>query len=162
MKIDRTTTAHRGLAVAASIGVAVVLFGSGAPPTFAQPSGTGEGAKVCSWFTPAEIAKYLGVAVEAGQVNGPLNSQCQWKGKSASPAFISIQIVRRSDWEDPHLADGYKRVQGIGETAYVVPQLGGWQAGARTATKVVAVSGLGGTLTAEKTLDVLRAAVNHP
>ena len=160
MNSNRRTIDRRVVAIAAGLGLAS-LSGSLAPPALAQPAGAGEGAKICGWFTPADIATYLGVAVAAGEVNGPLKSQCQWNGKSDGGASISIQIVPRSDWEVPDLADGFKRVKGIGETAYIVPQFGGWQAGARTAAKVVVVGGRGGTLTAEKTLDLLRAAANH-
>lgn len=148
------------LAIIAGLGFVVV--GTGPLRVLAQPAGAGEGAKICAWFTPAEISKYLGAAVETGVVNGPLDSQCQWLSKSPGAGSISIQIVSRNHWEVPSLADGFKRLGGIAEAAYIVPQFGGWQAGARTATKVVAVAGRGGTLTADKTVELLRAAVNHP
>lgn len=156
MNIVRTTLADWVLTVFLSTVVTL-----GALPARAQPSGSGEGAKICSWFTPAEISKYLGAAVEAGKVGGPLNSLCQWRGKADSGTFIQIQTAALKSWAMPDLADGFKRVKGIGSAAYVVPEFRGWTAGAKTGTKVVVVSGVGPALTAEKAVDLLRAAVGH-
>ena len=148
----------RGSSLAASLALMLAAF---AAPACAQSTGSGAGAKVCTWFTPAEIAKYLGTAVETGKVGGPLDSLCQWKGKSDDSPFIQIQIASQRSCAMPDLADGFKRVNGIGSVAYVVPQFHGWTAGAKTATKVVVVSGVGPGLTAEKTVDLLRAAAAH-
>jgi hypothetical protein len=128
---------------------------------FTQPATAGEGAQICNWFTPAEIRQYLGAEVKAGRVGGPLDSLCQWDGKVDARAFIHIQISSPRSWSMPDLADGFRRVRGIGDVAYIVPEFGGWTAGAKTIARVVLVSGSGGTLTAEKILDLLRRAAGH-
>jgi hypothetical protein len=149
----------KGSAMPARVTFGLILFGF--VLAFTQPSVAGEGAKICKWFTRAEIRQYLGAEVKAGRVGGPLDSLCQWDGRGDAQAFIHIQIASPRSWSMPDLADGFKRVRGIGDVAYIVPEFRGWTAAAKTVTRVVLVSGSGGTLTAEKILDLLRSAAAH-
>ena len=143
------------------LALAMICLVIGAAPALAQSSSSA-GARICGWFSPAEIGKYLGAAVKAGEVNGPLDSQCQWVGQSdSSRTFISIQMVSARHWEVPDQADDFRRVKGVGDAAYVLPEFGGWKAAAKAGKEAVYVSGGGETLTAEKTLDLLRAALAH-
>lgn len=144
----------------AMLAAAAVSVGSGVKAIAAQPVGAGAGAKICASFTSAEVGKYLGTIVARGKVGGPLDSLCQWQTKSGQ-GFVTIQISSPRHWEAPDLADGFKRVSGIGQAAFVVPQFSGWEAGAQTATNTIYVSGRGGTFDSRKALEPLRIAVSR-
>jgi hypothetical protein len=142
--------------------LALMFLRLAAMPAAAQSAGAGAGQKICGWFTPAEIGGYLGVEVEHGRVGGPLDSLCQWVGKAdPGQTFLQIQIASRRSWAVPDLAKGFARLRGIGEDAYIAEEFHGWVAGAKTATTVVVVKGVGGTITRDKTVELLRAAAAH-
>jgi hypothetical protein len=99
-----------GTMLAVNLAIAIILVGSGAPRTLAQPAGAGEGTRSAAGSRPPTSPNIAACQSELERSTD--NSQCQLNGKSASPALIKVQIVRGSDWEDPHPADGYKRVRG--------------------------------------------------
>ena len=51
-----------------------------------------------------------------------------------------IQVVPASDFEAASEAPGYKELPDAGEKGFVVPQMGGWQAGAIKGQKAVMIS----------------------
>ena len=60
--------------------------------------------------------------------------------------YAQIQVIKdTSYWNRPTMAAGYEALSGIGKEAYVVPEAGGWSAGALTDTAVVIVAVNGGT-----------------
>lgn len=112
---------------------------------------------LCPLFTREEIGALLGTPVEAGYPAGVMmDKSCQWDGSTDDDAVAHIQWLPVDAWTPPKGARGFERVDGIGRDAYVVPELGGWAAGALRDDDGAAVSVAGGTSTRETALDLLR------
>jgi hypothetical protein len=82
----------------------------------------------CKLFTQVEIARYVGEPVQPGE-NAAGGSACQWSSKDGE-ADAMVQVVPSSYLVPPKLAKGFKAVPGLGAKGYVVPEMGGWAAGA--------------------------------
>jgi hypothetical protein len=101
-------------------------------------AGTAANNPQCKLFTPAEAGKYIGEPVAAGQ-NAAMGSGCQWTAKGDG-GDVLVQVVPANYFTPPKLAKGYKELTGIGSKAYVVPEMGGWVAGALVGSDGVLVS----------------------
>jgi hypothetical protein len=114
-------------------------------------------SSLCDLLTIDEVSKALGKSVQAGRAASPLDSGCQWGDDDAS---VEVQVVPRDYWEVPRLADGYRRLSGIGTAAYVVPQSTGWRAGGLS-DQAVFVTVYGNTATAEVTVTLLGRVIGR-
>jgi hypothetical protein len=83
----------------------------------------------CKLFTPAEIAKYLGQPVNAGQ-NAAGGSGCQWPAKKDDEADAIVQVVASRYFVAPSGSKGFKPLPNIGSKGFVAQQYDGWSAGA--------------------------------
>lgn len=92
----------------------------------------------CKLFTPAEIAKFVGEAVSPGR-DAAMGSGCQWLALNGS-GNVLVQVVPARYHEPPSAADGFKRVPDVGGKGFVVPEMGGWGAGAIAGEQAVRVS----------------------
>ncbi len=111
---------------------------------------------LCALFDPEEIQELLGARVGDGQTAGPLGTACQWDGNEDG-VYVQIQVLAGTEyWEKPSLAPGYQAIEGLGHEAYVVPDLGGWRAGALTDDAVAIVSMNGNSADRERTVKLLR------
>ena len=134
--------------------------GSGANPTPAASPASQEG--LCSLFAREEIEGLLGTPVENGDVTGPLGTACQWNGSADDSAYAQVQVISdTSYWEKPTLAKGYEELDAIGKEAFVVPELGGWRAGAVTDASVIMVSVSGGTSNRDTAIRLLRNSLER-
>jgi hypothetical protein len=149
---ERPATAPR-LLVLVVVLAAVVLGCAATPGSSAQtrapagagssaPEGTGEASAggLCGLFTPEELAPLLGGTPGPGQIAGPLGTACQWINP-ASKVDVLFQEVRPDDFEDADDVDGYRKLEGIGDYAYVAPHPLGRVAAALTADAAYIVLG---------------------
>lgn len=83
----------------------------------------------CQLFTPAEVARYLGQPVAAGQ-NAAQGSGCQWQATHDDAADASVQVVQSRYFVPPTAAQGFKALPKVGTRGFVAPEYGGWSAGA--------------------------------
>ena len=121
----------------------------------AAAAGAGDG--LCGTYTALEIEQRIGIPVEDGSAAGPGGTACQWDAASEADAWVQIQVIDDTEyWEKPDLAPGYEAVPGIGSEAFVVPEMGGWKAGALTETSVAYVSMAGGSSTETTSVELLR------
>jgi hypothetical protein len=118
------------------------------------------GVALCALITQDEAAKRVGKPVGAGQVAGPLGTACQWTATD-DEGYLQVQAVPVDYWSAPSLAAGYRALPGIGQAAYVVPEMGGWAGGAKSAKEMVAVSLTGPAASAEAVADLLKAVVER-
>lgn len=116
---------------------------------------------LCALFTTAEIKEFLGASVGAGRMAGPAGTACQWSGTGEGLAiYAQIQIIKGTEyWTTPSKAKGYESLNGIGKEAYVVPEGGGWAAGALTESAVLGAALSGGSANRENTVRLLRAVL---
>jgi hypothetical protein len=126
--------------------------------TALEAEAAGPTKDLCSLFTTKEIQDLLGAPVGAGKVAGPLGTACHWSGSGDAEAiYAQIQVIEDTNyWSKPSLAEGYKALSGIGKEAFVVPEMGGWNAQALTDTAVLAVAVNGGTANSDTAIKLLR------
>jgi hypothetical protein len=120
-------------------------------------------ADLCSLFTTAEIKEFLGASVAAGRMAGPAGTACQWSGAGEGvAAYAQIQVIKGTEyWTAPSTAKGYEAVSGIGKEAFVVPEAGGWAAGALTDAAVLGAALSGGKASKESAVRLLRALLER-
>jgi hypothetical protein len=135
---------------------------AGSPNTTANPR-TGPPSDLCSLFTVDEIKDLLDAPVEAGRVAGPLGTACHWSGSTdATAIYAQIQVIKDTNyWNKPTLGQGYEAVSGIGKEAYVLPEAGGWAAGALTDNAVLGVAVNGGTANRDTAVKLLRTLLER-
>jgi hypothetical protein len=92
----------------------------------------------CRLFTLAEVERYLGEPAEPGRNAGQGNA-CQWVSQDEE-GDVMVSVLPRDAYVAPRGAQGFEAVQGIGSEAYVVPELGGYAAGAIVGEEAVIVS----------------------
>lgn len=114
----------------------------------------------CILLTAGEAAAAVGGPVGPGYAAGPMQTACQWDGTADAAAYVQVQVIEDpGDWSPPTLADGYTELAGTGEKAYVLPEMGGFAAGALDRGLVVAVSLAGEGASAESAGSLLRLVV---
>lgn len=164
-----TRRANAALSIVTVLAALLVHACSGDPGNAAQAersskdtSGTHATTGLCSLFTREEIGALLGTTVEAGYPAGVMKDKaCQWDGSADEDAVAHIQWLPVDAWTPPKGARGFERVNGIGREAYVVPELGGWAAGALRDDDGVMVAVAGGTSTRETALELLRELLSR-
>ena len=95
----------------------------------------------CRLFTQGDIARYLGEAVQPAE-HAAAGSGCLWSATAGEGSAL-VQVVPAQYLVEPTLAQGYKPLPNVGTRGYVVPEMGGWAAGAVVGEEgiVVSVSG---------------------
>ncbi len=91
----------------------------------------------CKLFTQAEAGKYLGRTVKPGR-NAAMGTGCQWVA-AVGNGSVMVQVVRASDHSPASGAPGFRKLRDVGKDGFVVPQMGGFQAGAIVGDKAVEV-----------------------
>ncbi|MEO8450508.1 MAG: hypothetical protein ABI647_11985 [Gemmatimonadota bacterium] len=119
---------------------------------------------LCSLLAAEEIEGVLGGPVGPGMVAGPGGTACQWDGMGGrgfgSPIFAQARVINdKRFWSPPTEVGGYEPVRSVGTEAYVVPDIGGWTAGALTDSSVVTVTLNGGTADRGHAVKLLRILV---
>jgi hypothetical protein len=121
----------------------------------------GGGDQLCDGFSRSEIENLLGAPVILTP-RPDEKAMCYWEGTGAEDAAVQTHVIRnREAWTPPHGAKGYELLTGIGERAYVVPELGGWAAAALTEEGMVAVWMAGGKADRESAIQLLRSALDR-
>ncbi len=114
----------------------------------------------CKMFTRAEIATYAGAPVNPGR-NAAMGTGCQWTGTSGdATGTVMLQIVDAADHSPPSRAAGFKKLGDVGTKGFIVPQMGGWQAGAIQGAKSINIV-TGGASSEAKTTALLREALKR-
>ena len=119
-------------------------------------AGSADSNPLCKLFTVDEIAGYEGAPVAPG-TNAAMGTGCQW-GDRQGDGYAMIQVASARYYEESGTA--VKSLPGVGEKAFVTPEMGGWKAGAIQRDKVIIVS-TGGTSDAKKVVALLREAMKR-
>ena len=121
--------------------------------------GAAENNPQCKLFTRAEAAVYIGETVAAGD-NAAVTTGCQWAASDGS-GHVLVQVVPARYHEPPSHAEGFKKIAGVGREAFVVPQMGGWNAGAIDGDVAVAVSVEGPAASADSAIALLKESMRR-
>lgn len=116
----------------------------------------------CSLLTAEEAAAAMGGPVGPGYPAGPMQTACQWDGTSDDGSYVQVQVIADpNSWSPPSLADGYRELRGLGEVAYVVPEMGGFAAGALDSGQVIAVGIAGEGASEQAAAGLLRLVLDR-
>ena len=113
----------------------------------------------CKLYTLAEVKKYMGEPVTAGQ-NAALGTGCQWIAKSENGDMM-VQVVPASYHVPPTLGKGYRTLPDVGTQGFILPELGGWAAGAIKGDESIHVSMAGPGSKAEIVIDLLKETLKR-
>jgi len=83
---------------------------------------------ICRLFSADEAAAYIGEPVKDGD-NAAMGEGCQWAAR-ASDGQVTVAIVPADNEERATSAEGFRKVPEAGKDGFVVPDMGGWVAGA--------------------------------
>jgi hypothetical protein len=116
----------------------------------------------CALISEEEAAAALGAAVRPGAQAGPMGTACQWDARADDAAWVQVQVIDDTGyWSTPSLAPGFRRISGVGREAYVVPEMGGWAAGALMERRMVVVSVAGGSTDQSRAVALLKTVVGR-
>ena len=107
-------------------------------------------------YTVDEIASYEGAPVFAG-ANAAMGSGCQWVHRQGDGNAM-IQVATARYYEES--GEAVKSLPGVGEKAFVTPDMGGWKAGAIQRDKAIVVS-TGSTSDATKVVALLKETMKR-
>jgi predicted small lipoprotein YifL len=116
---------------------ALAACGRSGPPKEAKETadiltGDAQGAAsdnpACRLFSRAEAAAYVGEPVKAGE-NAGMGKACQWAAED-DDGQVMVAIVPADYEERASGAEGFREVPEAGKNGFVVPDMGGWVAGA--------------------------------
>ena len=113
----------------------------------------------CKLFTKAEVAEYIGSPVAPGK-NAASGLGCQWVAQ-AGRGDVIVAVVPEQYFEVPSLGDGFKELAGIGTNAFVIPEMGGWAAGALDGKEGVRVSVAGSKASEAGAIALLKEALKR-
>jgi hypothetical protein len=113
----------------------------------------------CKLFTPAEVTKYIGQAVSAGQAS-TMGMGCQWVATHGS-GDVMVSVVPADYHERPTLAKGFQEVPDVGAKGFVAQDLGGWIAGAIVGKDAIRVSVAGAAASETSALALLKETIKR-
>lgn len=154
-----------------ALGLAALLSSCGkseqgqAKETASVLTGDAQGAAadnpLCKLFTAAEASAYAGVTLSAG-ANAAMGSGCQWADpRPDGDASVLVQSVGASYASPPTLAPTFRKLTDMGDKAYVVSELGGWDAGAPQGDQFVIVSVAGPKASADTAIALLKETLKR-
>lgn len=122
-----------------------------------QASGGGE---ACGRFTAQEIGRHVGAPVQP--MGATTGGGCAWEGTSDEDVYASVLVSSEiNGWELPHGAPGFEELSGMGRSAYVVPEMGGWRAGVLTDSHFAVVTMSGGQSSRARAIAMLTELIRR-
>ncbi len=142
---------RRVIALAVSLCVigGVAGFGGASRAEAANP-------KVCAMLSASDLRGWWGKEMTVSKEPGIVD--CQWVPADGSQGTLTVQIVPARYYDEPKLGNGFKKLPGIGDGAYVVNDLG-WVAGALKGKKAVVIRVSGGKTTRDTAVTILKKLV---
>ncbi|MEO7691318.1 MAG: hypothetical protein ABIS51_18685 [Sphingomonas sp.] len=114
---------------------------------------------MCKLFTVDQAAAYIGEPVNAGK-NAGMGSGCQWTARDGE-GDVMVVTVPANYAERPTVAAGFREVPDAGKDGFVVPELGGWAAGAVVGDAFVKVSVAGSKASDANALALLKETIKR-
>lgn len=114
---------------------------------------------MCKLFTVDQAAAYIGEPVNAGQ-NAGMGTGCQWTARDGE-GDVMVVAVPANYAERPTLATGFREAPEAGKDGFVVPELGGWAAGAMAGDSFVKVSVAGSKASDANALALLKETIKR-
>ncbi len=155
MGSSTSRSVHRRLAAA------VCLFVSGMCGFVSAPANANS-AKLCAMLSPGELHSWFGKAYHVRPSDDyPERQTCAWAPVDGSLGTLLVLTAPADYYSTASSVDGPKKLQGIGEKAYVGKLFGGWTAGALKGTKIVKLNLPAGIGTEKTAVAVLKTLVSR-
>ena len=113
----------------------------------------------CRMFSSAEAGSYIGEPVGPPE-NAAMGGGCAWPATGGEGEVV-VAIVPAGDHEPPSHAAGFRKIDAPGEKGFVVPDMGGWIAGAIVADKAIRVTVIGKGASEASALKLLSDAASR-
>jgi hypothetical protein len=129
---DKGFEMHKPFGLLGLAAMAMALFASTVTTAAGPAKGVANSAATsyCTLFTTDQIAAALGKPVKAGHVPEMATDACQWDAATGK-GVVTVMATMAGIWNDMIGHEGLRRVQGVGQKAYVgISGAGGTQAGA--------------------------------
>ena len=112
----------------------------------------------CRMFSRAEAGSYIGDSVGAPE-NAAMGAGCAWSAGESGEVVVAI--VPADNHEPPKNAAGFGKIGSPGREGFVVPDMGGWIAGAIVGDKAIRVTVIGKAASEQSALKLLTDAASR-
>lgn len=112
----------------------------------------------CRLFSQAEAGSYIGEPVGPPE-NAAMGAGCAWSAGESGEVVVAI--VPAADHEPPKNAAGFHKIASPGREGFVVPDMGGWIAGAIVGDKAIRVTVMGKDASEASALKLLTDAASR-
>jgi hypothetical protein len=144
MTISSSNDLPRVIASAALL-LGLVCAGGPAGIGIVSSAQAASSAGVCAMLSSGELHSLWGKDMKLRDAPGlPQAQGCDWEAADGHGGFLTVRVVPARYYTEPKLGNGFKALTGIGDKAFVVQDLGGWNAGARKGAKAVVIHVDGG------------------
>jgi hypothetical protein len=155
----RIASSHSIRRAAALVMISFCAAASGVGVSAPAPVGANS-PSVCAMLSPSDLRAWWGKDMAVRPATDlPQAAACDWGATDGGGGLLTVRIVPPSYYTEPKLGKGFKRLTGIGDKAYVAPQLGGWVAGAVKGKLAVVIQVDGGKSTEATAVTVLKTLV---
>jgi predicted small lipoprotein YifL len=121
--------------------------------------GSASANPTCRLFSADEAAAYIGEPVKAGE-NAAMGEGCQWAA-SDGDGQVTVAIVPSENEERATAAEGFRKVPEAGKDGFVVPDMGGWVAGAVSGKSFYRVTVAGAKASDASALALLKETIKR-
>jgi predicted small lipoprotein YifL len=155
---------NRTIAVLALI--ALAGCGKSGPPEEAKQTadiltgdakGSASDNPACRLFSVGEAAAYIGEPVKAGENSA---GGCSWSAQD-DDGQVTVAVVPADNEERASAANGFREVPEAGKHGFVVPDMGGWVAGAVSGKSFYRVTVAGNKASDANALALLKETIKR-
>ncbi|MDB5093818.1 MAG: hypothetical protein JWO85_1919 [Candidatus Eremiobacteraeota bacterium] len=139
------------------VGVVSAAFGLVTPPA---PAATTT-ANVCAMVSGGEIGALFGKKMQPKppEMDLPQSSGCDWEAADGKSGFMTVRIIPPRYLPEPKLGKSFAILDGIGNKANIVEDMGGWNVGAIKGAKAVVIHVDGGKSSRSMAVTMLKKYV---
>lgn len=112
----------------------------------------------CKMFSQAEAGSYIGEPVGPPE-NAAMGGGCAWSAGESGEVVVAI--VPAENHEPPKSAAGFHKIASPGREGFVVPDMGGWIAGAIVGDKAIRVTVVGKSASEASAVKLLSDAASR-
>ena len=112
----------------------------------------------CKLFSRAEAGSYIGEPVGPPE-NAAMGTGCAWSAGESGEVVVAI--VPADNHEPPKAAAGFRKIDAPGRQGFVVPDMGGWIAGAIVGEKAIRVTVIGKDASERSAIRLLTEAASR-
>jgi hypothetical protein len=121
------------------------------------PAQAGNANRTCASVSTGALRAWWGKEMVPSKFPGIVD--CQWVPADGSSGSLTVQVVPARYYEEARLGADFKRLQQIGDRAFIVRDMGGWNAGALKGAKAIVIHADGGKTTRATAIEILKTLI---